>query len=311
MKNIAVVGSGSFGCALAHILSKNNNVKIWSYTKEEKDLINNEHKCMFLKDLILNNNVICSNNYEEVINNSDYIILVTPSNALYQTCIDIKPYINNKKIILATKGISNDKLLSDIIKDELNIIPSIISGPSHAEQIVKDIPTFINYYGKKDIKELFETSNFHLIYNEDYIGMQVGAALKNIISIILGIVEGLGYESNTMSYVITNGLKEISTIGEKLGAKKETFYELSGLGDLLTTTLSLDSRNKRCGILLSKGKNIDQIKKEIGMTIEGLDTINNACYLIDKYNINSPMIMNLKELIDGKITIEDYINKIM
>ena len=297
MKNITIIGSGSFGCALSYILSKKNNVKIWSFKEEECNLINKEHKCMYLPNLILDENIKCYTNYEEAVKDSEYIIIVTPSNVVRETCKNIKPYINNQKIILASKGIDKDYLLTDIIKEELNIESFVISGPSHAEQIVKDIPTYINYFGDKDIKELFETNNFYLIYNEDIIGMQVGAALKNIISILIGIAEGLNYKSNTISYLITEGLNEIKKIGLKLGAKEDTIYDLCGLGDVLTTTLSLDSRNKRCGILLSKGKTLEEIKKEIGMTIEGLDALNSACYLINKYNITASLISNLYEII--------------
>lgn len=295
MKNITIIGSGSFGCALSYILSKNNNVKIWSYTKEETNLINNEHKCMFLDNLILDESIKCYTSYEEAIKESEYIVLVTPSNVFKETCVNIKPYITNQKIIIATKGFSDNKLLSEIVKEELNTNASIISGPSHAEQIVKDVPTYINFSG--NIKELFETDNFHMIENNDIIGLQVGAALKNIISILVGIAEGLNYESNTISYLITKGLNEIKKIGIKLGAKEDTIYDLCGLGDLLTTTLSLDSRNKRFGILLSKGKSIDEIKKEIGMTIEGLDALNSAYYFINKYNLDCNLIKNLYEII--------------
>ena len=296
MKNITIIGSGSFGCALAYVLSKNdNNIKIWSYKKEEADLINNKHKCMFLDNLILDKSIKCYINYEKAINNSEYIILCTPSNVFKETCINIKPYINNQEIIIASKGLYDNKLLSDIVKEELNKESSIISGPSHAEQIVKDVPTYVNYYGK--IKDLFESDNFHMIENNDIVGMQVGAALKNIISILIGIADGLNYESNTISYLITKGLNEIKEISIKMGAKEETIYDLCTLGDLLTTTFSLDSRNKRCGILLSKGKYIDEIKEEIGMTIEGLDALNNARYLINKYHLNCELINNLYEII--------------
>ena len=296
--NITIIGSGSFGCALAYILSKNdNNIKIWSYTKEETTLINNEHKCKYLPGLILDEKIKCYMDYETAIKNSDYIILVTPSNVFRSTCKQIKNYVKDSQIIIASKGMENDKLLSDIVKEELGIYPSVISGPSHAEQVIKDVPTFIDYSGNKNISVLFETDNFKLKYNNDIIGLQVGAALKNIISILVGLVEGLGYESNTVSYVITQGLKEIKEISLKLGAKEDTIYGLSGLGDLLTTTLSLDSRNKKFGLLLAKGKNIDQIKEEIGMTIEGLDSLNNACYLINKYNLNCELISNLYDVI--------------
>ena len=297
MKNITIIGSGSFGCALAYILSKKNSVKIWSYTEEETNLINNEHKCKFLPDLKLDKSIKCYNNYEEAIKGSNYILLVTPSSVFNNTCKEIKPYIRNQEIIIATKGLQNGKLLSEIVKEELNIIPSIISGPSHAEQIIKDVPTYVNFSGNKTINKIFETDNFHLKYNDDMVGIQVGAAFKNIISILIGIAEGLNYESNTISYLITEGLKEIKDIGLKIGAKESTFYDLSGLGDLLTTTISLDSRNKKCGILLSKGRNIDEIKEEIGMTIEGLDALINAYNLINEYKIDAPLISNLYEII--------------
>ena len=304
--NITIIGSGSFGCALAYTLSKKNNIKIWSYTKEETNLINNEHKCKFLPDLVLDKSIKCYMDYKDAIKDSNYIILVTPSNVFRTTCKQIKPYITNQELIIATKGLENDILLSDIVKEELNIIPSIISGPSHAEQIIKNIPTYVNYCGK--IKDIFETDNFHMIENNDIIGIQVGAALKNIISIIEGIAEGLNYKSNTISYLITKGLNEIKNIGIKIGAKEETFYDLCGLGDLLTTTLSLDSRNKRCGLLLAQNKNIEEIKQEVGMTIEGLDALNSACYLINKYNIDAPLITNLYEIIYNNKNIKSIID---
>ena len=297
MKNITIIGSGSFGCALGYILSKNNNVKIWSYTEEEKDYINNKHKCMLLPELTLDSNIKCYTNYEEAISGSDYLLLVVPSNSIKETCKNIKPYIRNQEIILGSKGFDDGNLLSDIIKEELNVIPSIISGPSHAEQIIKDVPTYINYSGNKYINKIFETDKFHLIYNDDIIGIQVCGAFKNIISIIEGILEGLNYESNTISYVITEGLKEIKNIGIKIGAKESTFYDLCGMGDLLASSLSQDSRNKKCGLLLSKGKNIENIKKEIGMTIEGLDAVVNAYNLINEYEIDAPLISNLYKII--------------
>lgn len=298
MNNITIIGSGSFGCSLSHILSKNNNnIKIWSYTKEETDMINNNHKCMFLDNFYLDESIKCYMDYEQAINGSNYIILVTPSSVIRSTCKQIKPYIRGQEIIIASKGMENDKVLSEIVKEELNLIPSVITGPSHAEQIIKDVPTYVEYSGNKNINKIFETDKFKLKYNDDLIGIQVGAALKNVITLAVGIVEGLGYESNTVSYVITEGLEEIKDIAVKLGAKEETIYGLSGLGDLLTTTTSLDSRNKRAGILLAQGKTVEEVKKEVGMTIEGLDTLNNACYLINKYNLDCKIIRNLYEII--------------
>lgn len=299
--NIAIIGSGSFGCALAKILSKRNNVKIWSYLQEEADMINNEHRCKFVKDLVLDESVIASTNYEKVIENTQIIVLVTPSRVVRETCNNIKNFVTNQDVVLLSKGMEEEKLLSEVISEELGIEPSVISGPSHAEQIARDIPTFVMYSGNKELKEVFETDNFHLTYTDDSIGMQLGAALKNIISLGSGIVEGLGYESNTLSYFITEGLREINEISIRMGAKTETIYGLAGLGDLLTTSLSMDSRNKRAGLLLAQGKTIDEVRKEVGMTIEGLDSLKSGYNLAKKYNIEAKIINNLYDIIyNGK-----------
>lgn len=297
MSNITIIGSGSFGCAIAYVLQNNNNIKIWSYTDDECDYINNNHSCLYLKECKLNENIKCYRDYKSAIEDSEYIIIACPSSVVRNTCKEIKEYVTNQKIIITSKGMDNDNLLSDVIKEELNIIPTIISGPSHAEQVVKDIPTYVNYSGDKEIENLFNSNNFKLVYNEDYIGVEVGGFLKNIIALAEGMVEGIGYKSNTSSYIVTEGLKEISEIGIKLGAKKETFYDLAGLGDLLTTTLSLDSRNKRAGLLLAQNKTIEEIKKEIGMIVEGFDALIYANEIIKKYNLNCPIINNLYNIV--------------
>ncbi len=298
MKKVAIIGSGSFGCALAYLLSKNNNeIKIWSFTEEEKNIINNEHKCNLLPELVLDKSIICSNDYEEVIKDTEYVILVSPSNVFRKTCNDIKEYVKDKKIIIASKGLENDKLLSDVAFEVLGIKSNLISGPSHAEQIAKNMPTFVEYYGDDEIKEMFESDTFKLYKNNDLIGMELGSALKNVITLGYGILEGKGYESNTISYFITKGLEEVKDIGLNMGANESTFYGLSGLGDLLATSIGMDSRNKRAGILIGKGKSLDEVKKEVGMTIEGLDALKNAKILIDKYKINSSIISYIYNLV--------------
>ena len=307
--NITIIGSGSFGCSIAYSLSKNknNNIKIWSYKKEECDLINNEHRCMYIDNLLLDSSIKCTLDYEEAIENSNIVILVTPSSVFKKTCIDIKEYITNQEIVILTKGICEGKLLSDIVENTLNKKPTVISGPSHAEQIAKNIPTFFSISGNKELIKVFETDCFKLEYNDDIIGIQVGAALKNIISIAIGICEGLGYESNTISYIITKGLDEIKNIAVTLGGKESTIYDLSGLGDLLTTSLSMDSRNKRAGILIAKGKTLDEVKEEIGMTIEGIDALQSAKNIIDKYNLDCKIIGNMYNIIYNNSNIESIL----
>ena len=222
--------------------------------------------------------------------------------------------MTNQEIIIASKGIeeTTNKLLSEVVKEEIqNINVSVISGPSHAGQIIKDVPTIVEYSGSKEIKDIFETDYFKLKYTEDMIGIQVGGALKNVISIASGIVEGLGYESNTSSYIITEGLKEIKEIGIMMGANESTFYNLSGLGDLLTTSIGSESRNKKAGLLLSTGKTKSQIDQEIGMVIEGFDNINTAYQLMIKYNLDLKLIKNLYKFLKGDIEVESLIEKIL
>ena len=297
MKNIGIIGSGAFGCALGHTFSKNNNVIFWSFTEEELNSINNNHCCLAVPSIKLNNSTKASLNLEEVINSSDILILVTPSNTIRKMCQEVKKYYKNQDILLASKGMENDKLLSVVIKEELGIDASVIMGPSFAEEIGEDVPTFVELSGNKELVDILSNDTFKVTYNNDNIGLQVGGALKNVVTVASGLVEGLGYKVNTTSYIITEGLNEIKEIGMKLGAKESTFYGLSGLGDLYGTSLSNKSRNKRAGILIGQGKSLNEVYSGVGTTIEGLDTVKDAKYLIDKYNLNCPLINNLYEIL--------------
>lgn len=319
MKNIGIIGSGSFGCALANVLIKNHNVKIWSFKKEEADVINNEHRCMFIDNSKLDERIVCYTNYEDVINDSEYLILVTPSSVIRSTCKNIKEYVTNQKIIVASKGmeIETNKLLTDIVKEELNSkYIGILSGPSHAEEVIKNMSSEVVFASNdkdynNEIKELLETNNFKVELSNDVIGVQVGGTLKNIIALCSGILYALNLGSNINAVLMTKGLEEIKKIGIKIGAKEETFYGLSGLGDLLTTCESNDSRNRRCGILLAQNKDLETIKKEIGMVIEGLDALKIAMSLSNKYNIDSKIIKNLYDIIYSGTNKESIVTSIL
>lgn len=306
MKNIAIIGSGSFGCALAnHLASKGNLVKIWSFKEEETNIINNEHRCMFLEDSKLNKSIKCYTSYEDTIEGSEYIFLVTPSKVIRETCKNIKKFVTNQKIVIASKGLEEgtNKLLSEIVKEELpyNLV-GILSGPSHAEEVIKEMPTNVVFASKDndfalEIKDLFSSNNFSVEISNDVIGAEIGGSLKNIIALASGILSGLGYSSNIEAALITKGLNEIKNIGVKMGAKEETFYGLSGLGDLIVTCSSNNSRNRRAGMLISQNKNLNEIKQEIGMVIESLDNLNVAKSLIDKYDANCPIINTLYSIV--------------
>ena len=320
MKQIAIMGSGSFGCALAnHLTNKNNKVKIWSFTEEETNIINNEHRCMFLEGSKLDESIKCYTSYEEALKDSEYILLVTPSKVIRETCRNIKEYVSNKKIIIASKGLEEEtnKLLSEVVKEELpNNLIGVLSGPSHAEEVIKKMPTNVTFASpnksfNKEVKELFESNYFSIEIVEDMIGVEIGGSLKNIIALASGILYGLGYSSNIEAALITKGLKEISNIGIAIGAKKDTFYGLSGLGDLIVTCNSDNSRNRRAGKLIAKNKNIDAIKEEIGMVIEGLDNLLVAKELIDKYKVNSQIIETIYSIIYENLNVQELVTIVL
>ncbi len=319
MKNIGIIGSGSFGCALANVLIKNHNVKIWSFKKEESDVINNEHRCMFIDNSKLDERIVCYTNYEDVIEDSEYLILVTPSSVIRNTCQNIKKYVTNQKIIIASKGmeIETNKFLIDIVKEELDLkYIGVISGPSIAKEVINDKGLKVVFASNNndynnEIKNNFETDKFKIELSDDVIGTELGGTLKNIISIASGLVNGLNLGNNMNAILITKGLEEIKEIGLKLGAKEETFYGLSSLGDLLTTCLSNESRNNRCGTLLSQGKTIDEIKEEIGMVIEGLDALKIAYNISQKYNINTKIINTLYDIIYNEKSKESIIDAVL
>lgn len=231
MKNIGIIGSGSFGCALANVLIKNHNVKIWSFKKEESDVINNEHRCMFIDNSKLDERIVCYTNYEDVIEDSEYLILVTPSSVIRNTCQNIKKYVTNQKIIIASKGmeIETNKFLIDIVKEELDLkYIGVISGPSIAKEVINDLGLKVVFASNNsdynnEIKNNFETDKFKIELSDDVIGTELGGTLKNIISIASGLVNGLNLGNNMNAILITKGLEEIKKIGLKLGAKEETF----------------------------------------------------------------------------------------
>ncbi|MBR2603934.1 MAG: NAD(P)-binding domain-containing protein [Bacilli bacterium] len=293
MSRVAVIGSGSFGCVLANLIKENGHeVKIWSFSEEEKEAINEYHYCRYIQGHI-NEDVKCTTSIEEAIKDTDLILIVTPSFAVRNTCKEIAQTIGNQQVIIASKGLEGDKVLSEVAKEELNREIGVISGPSHAEQIYVEKPTYFDYYGPEEYKRVFQNNYITLEDCNDPLGMQLGAALKNIIAIGYGKAHGLNQDTNTTSAYLSKAFREMISIGTALGAKPETFLGFSGLGDLLTTVGSLDSRNLKCGILLGKGKKLEEIKNEVGMTIEGLNALDSAYKVIEEHNLDCPEITSL------------------
>ncbi len=308
MKNIAIIGSGSWGVALAiHLAKLGHHIKIWSFSKEEADLINLEKKCMFLPNVVIPENVECKNSYEEVIKGADFILQVTPSKFTRSTVKEYKPYVDvkNQPIIVCSKGIERETALTldEVISEEIpNVRIGALSGPSHAEEVSIAIPTVLVIASKdEELKKLvqntFMNENMRIYTSEDIKGVELGGALKNIIAFCSGVAAGIGCGDNTFAALITRGLVEIRKLGVALGGEKDTFYGLSGLGDLIVTCLSQHSRNRKAGFLIGQGKTIEETKKEVGMTIESIDNIEIAKKLSDALNIELPILNTVYDIL--------------
>ncbi len=300
MSNIAIIGSGSWGTAIAiHLARLGNNVKIWSFLQEEADLINKEKKCKFLPGVDkLPDNIVATLSFEECIKDSDYIFHVTPSKFTRNTVKQYKEFVTNQPIIICSKGFESESLstLDDVIKEELPNNPiAVFSGPSHAEEVSHEIPTAMVIASNNNkilfkLQELLMNENMRVYLSNDVKGVELGGALKNIIAFCAGILVGMNLGDNSFAALLTRGLTEISRLGEALGGKPETFYGLSGLGDLIVTCSSKYSRNRKAGMLIGQGKTIEETRQEVGMVIESIDNIDVAYKLKNMYGIEMPIV---------------------
>lgn len=322
MKKIAIIGSGSWGVALAiHLAKLGNEVRIWSFMEEEANLINNEKRCKFLPNITLPEGIICYTSYKEVIEGADFILQVTPSKFTRNIVKEYKKYVIPEKqpIIICSKGIEKETelTLDEVVKEEIpNARVGALSGPSHAEEVSIEIPTVLVIASddedlKTHIQETFMNENMRIYSSSDIKGVELGGALKNIIAFCAGIAAGIGYGDNTFAALITRGLVEIRKLGIALGGDKDTFYGLSGLGDLIVTCLSQHSRNRKAGYLIGQGKSLEETKKEVGMTIESIDNIETAKKLSDDFNLELPILNAVYDVLYNDLDPRDAVDILM
>jgi len=320
MKNIAIIGSGSWGVALGiHMAKLGNNIKIWSFAKEEADLINNERKCKFLPDIILPENIICTQSFEECVKDSDYIFHVTPSKVTRSTIQQYKEFVKKQPIIMCSKGFEIDTLntLDEIIAEELPNNPiAVFSGPSHAEEVSRGVPTAMVLASKNnrllnELQNMLMNENMRIYLSNDVKGVELGGALKNIIAFCAGILVGMELGDNSFAALLTRGLTEIARLGAALGGKTETFYGLSGLGDLVVTCSSKFSRNRKAGMLIGEGKTIEETRNEVGMTIESIDNIEVAYKLGKMYGIDMPIVDVVYDVLYNGLQPREGVKKLM
>lgn len=319
--NISIIGSGSWGVALGAYLAKlGNNIKMWSFNPEEARVINEEKKCVFLPNVVLPEGILCTTSYEEAINDTEMILHVTPSKFVRNVIKDYKQYIKENQILLmCSKGFESgtNLTLDEVIEQEIpNVKYGVLSGPSHAEEVILDVPTALVIASKyDDVKEkvinTFKSNTLRLYHSSDVKGAELGGALKNIIAFCAGAAVGLNCGDNTFALLATRGLVEIVRLGTAMGAYTRTFYGLTGLGDLIVTCGSQHSRNRRAGELIGKGYSIDEARKEIGMTIESIDNIEVAYALSKKYNVEMPIVDTVYNVLFNGLDPKEAVNILM
>ncbi|MBR5543724.1 MAG: NAD(P)-dependent glycerol-3-phosphate dehydrogenase, partial [Oscillospiraceae bacterium] len=290
---VAVIGSGGWGTALAVMLAKkNNDVTLWSFEEKEfQRLYNDRENRAFLPGVLFPEGMKCTMDLS-VAKDADIIVMAVPSFAVRVTARKLSEFVTDDKIIVnVSKGIENEtsKRLSEIIEDELSQKAKIVvlSGPSHAEEVGRGVPTAViatsrNKEAAEIVQDTFMNENFRVYITDDIIGVELGAALKNVMALAAGICDGLGLGDNSKAALMTRGLAEIVRLGIALGAKEETFIGLAGLGDLIVTCMSMHSRNRRAGILIGKGHSIDEAIKEVGAVVEGYYATQSAMELAKK-----------------------------
>ena len=324
MAKISVIGSGGWGIALTILLYKNgHDLTIWSFDKREaEELKTTRENKTKLPNILLPEDIKVTDNLKEAVDNKDVLILAVPSKAIRSVSKSLKDIIKDNQIIVnVAKGLEEDtlKTMTDIIEEELKGKKpqvAVLSGPSHAEEVGKGIPTtcVVSAHNKEltlYLQNIFMNPSFRVYTSPDMLGVEIGGALKNVIALAAGIADGLNYGDNTKAALITRGIKEISSLGVAMGGEQSTFYGLTGLGDLIVTCASMHSRNRRAGILLGQGKTLNEAIKEVNMVVEGVYSAKSALMAAKKYNVEIPIIEQVNAVLFENKNAAEAVNELM
>ena len=320
--NLTFLGSGSFGTALAVIFSNYDfKIKMFDRNMDVVNGINEKRKNIkYLKNIHIPEKIIATNDINDAINNSDIIFFAVPSHAVREISKQIKDKIDSKSVIVClSKGIEQDtyKRLSEILEEELPHNPIVIlSGHSHAEEIALRKPTALVSTSKdmkfaELIRDTLSNDVLRIYTNSDIVGVEIGGSMKNVIALAIGIITGMGYGDNSSAAIITRSLQDIVKMGVSLGGKLETFFGLTGIGDLIVTCLSEHSRNRKCGLLIGKGMKLDEAIKEIGMVVEGINACKIFYEIAKEKNIEVPIIESLYEVLFNNKDLRSIEGKLM
>ncbi|RCX23242.1 glycerol-3-phosphate dehydrogenase (NAD(P)+) [Fontibacillus phaseoli] len=298
----AVLVAGSWGTALASVLAdKDMDVAVWTRNEAQRDEINGLHRNeRYLPGVELSPNLYATTDMEEAVSGAKAVVIVAPSSAVREVTRALKPFWHEDMLVVhATKGFETEtmKRISTVIGEELGCEEGrivVLSGPSHAEEVVKRCPTTVVVASMDDTQsaaaqDLFMNSYFRVYTNRDMVGAELAGALKNIIALGAGMSDGLGYGDNAKAALLTRGLAEITRIGVEMGANPLTFAGLAGIGDLVVTATSRHSRNWRAGFMLGEGKTLDEVLGSMGMVVEGIRTTKAAHTISEKYKVQMPI----------------------
>lgn len=316
MAKIGIIGAGSWGIALSVLLHNNGNeVSVWSILPDEIEMLRREleHKDK-LPGVKLPENMEFTCDLKKAVAKKDLLVLAVPSPFVRSTAHSLQSVVTKGQIIVnVAKGIEEKTLmtLSQVIEEEVpNADVAVLSGPSHAEEVGRGIPTTIvvGAHSKETaeyVQNLFMNEVFRVYTSPDILGIELGAALKNVVALAAGIADGLGYGDNTKAALITRGITEIARLGMAMGGKFETFCGLSGIGDLIVTCASMHSRNRRAGILIGKGHTMEEAMEDVKMVVEGVYSAKAAMRLAEQYQIQIPIIEQVNAvLFEGKAASE-------
>ena len=324
MKSVTILGSGTWGTALASMLAKESecSVTLWSAFEEEIEQLRSSHHHTKLEGLIIPDALNFGTDISTVCKNADIIVFAVPSPFVRETARKAAPFIKSNAIIVdVAKGLEKGThmTLSEVIEDEIGgekggIVA--LSGPTHAEEVAIGLPTAIvaaseNISAAETVQRLFSNGYFRVYTNSDIKGIEICGAMKNIIAIAAGISEGLGYGDNAKAAIITRGMAEISRLGVAMGCSEKTFESLAGIGDLVVTCTSRHSRNNRAGFLIGKGYSAEEAAKQIGMAVEGLNALPAAIEFAKAYDTELPICATLSKVICGELHAKDALSQLM
>ncbi len=323
MSNIGVLGAGTWGMALARMLYNNGHtVCVWSALPREVETLSQTRRHPNLPGMEIPEGIAFTEQIEEVCGDRDILLFAVPSPFVRSTARLAAPYVRDNHIIVdVAKGIETDSLLTmtQIISQEL-ANPTVklvaLSGPTHAEEVAKDLPTtIVSACEDREAAELVQTvfwgTCMRVYTNEDVLGVELCGAIKNVIALASGVAAGLGYGDNAKAALITRGMAEISRLGMTMGCREQTFGGLAGIGDLIVTATSIHSRNNRCGMLIGQGVPVDEAVKQVGMVVEGINALPAVIALAKKYGVEMPIVETAYAIVFEGMPPADSVQRLM